>query len=108
MTYTLTIEEPDGDGVIFVEGNKITSYPFTKDYSDGTDVTLEAQPYALWEFVQWTGDINSTESTTVVTMNADKTASATFNYATDIEFLPDANYRKRMLDNLPNFWRYNE
>ena len=47
-------------------------------YLAGTEITLTAVPDSGYEFVQWTGDVSSTKSEIVITMNADKNIEAQF------------------------------
>jgi DNA-binding beta-propeller fold protein YncE len=49
-------------------------------YPPGTDVTLTAAAHAGYEFVQYSGDVSSANLTTVVTMDADKSALAEFSW----------------------------
>ena len=52
----------------------------TESYPDNTVVTLTARPGVKSYFVGWSGDCSGTERTTTVTMDADKTCTATFGY----------------------------
>jgi uncharacterized repeat protein (TIGR02543 family) len=47
-------------------------------YTNGTVVTLTAQPSSGFRFVNWSGDISGTSATTTITMNSNKTITATF------------------------------
>ena len=69
-TYTLTTS---------VEGNGRTS-PFAGTYSylDGASVTVTATPDGGNRVASWGGDCSGTALTCVLTMDADKTASVTF------------------------------
>ncbi len=51
-------------------------------YEPGTKVKLTAVPAANWEFVNWTGASNSIANPITLTMNANKTVTATFNEIT--------------------------
>jgi hypothetical protein len=69
-TYTLTIA---------VTGSGTTTPAVgTHTYAAGTDVTLTANPIAGWEFSHWSGTNNNAINPTTVTMNANKTVTATF------------------------------
>lgn len=72
-TYTLTITET-------VNGSISTSpVPNSEGkYSDGTNVILTAVPAEGYRFVSWGGAVSGNSVTTVVTMDADKTVSASF------------------------------
>ncbi len=52
------------------------------NFNSGTIVTLTATPSAGSVFSGWSGDCNGTNSTTQLTMNADKTCTATFTLST--------------------------
>jgi hypothetical protein len=54
----------------------------SETYSSGTIVTLTATPSAGSVFSGWSGDCNGTNSTTQLTMNADKTCTARFTLST--------------------------
>ena len=49
-------------------------------YVENTVVTLTAHPGSKSHFVGWSGDCSGTERTAQVTMDADKTCTATFGY----------------------------
>jgi hypothetical protein len=48
------------------------------DYDHGTVVRLTALPYTGWDFVEWSGDAEGTESTLDVTVTSEMTITATF------------------------------
>lgn len=48
------------------------------NYNKGEVVTLNAYPYANGEFVGWTGDVTESASSIQVTMDTDKSVTATF------------------------------
>ncbi|NIA12478.1 MAG: hypothetical protein GWP08_00250 [Nitrospiraceae bacterium] len=50
----------------------------TRAYSQGTEVTLTATPAEGWVFDRWEGDVTATDNPVVVTMDADKRATAVF------------------------------
>ncbi len=47
-------------------------------YENGTTVTLTATPREGYRFLNWTGDVTSTETVVTVTMTANKTVTANF------------------------------
>ncbi|HLO14345.1 MAG TPA: ABC transporter substrate-binding protein, partial [Anaerolineales bacterium] len=67
-----------------VEGGNITTDPAPNcpteagKYLAGTQVTLTAHPNAAWSFTGWSGDVTSTDDPVQVTMDGDKSATATF------------------------------
>ncbi len=68
--YTLTTN---------VEGNgTVTLNPPGGTYPEGTVVTLTATPYGCWQFDGWSGHLNGMENPTTITMDSDKTVTATF------------------------------
>ena len=66
--YTLTTTVV-GEGT--VEGN-------AGSYVEGTTATLTASPAAHYDFVNWTGDVTSTENPLTITVNSDMTMTANF------------------------------
>jgi hypothetical protein len=73
--YTLTVNT-SGNGVVTVNG---TLYTSAVTFTEGVIVSIVASPNAGWQFDSWTGSVaNALEATTTVTMNADKTITATF------------------------------
>ena len=66
--YTLTTNVV-GEGTI--EGNE-------GSYVAGTTVTLTATPAAHYDFVNWTGDVTSTDKQLTITVNSDMTVTANF------------------------------
>ncbi|MCP2045440.1 InlB B-repeat-containing protein, partial [Pontibacter sp. HSC-36F09] len=72
--YALTITQP--------ANGSITAQPAAATYVAGTVVTLTATPADGFRFVSWGGAATGTEPNTTVTMDQDKTVSAT------IEALP--------------------
>ena len=68
---TLTMED-SGSG-------STTPAAGTRDYSEGTVVSITATPGSAWRFNKWTGDVSDTNSAkTTVTMDSDKTVTAKF------------------------------
>jgi uncharacterized repeat protein (TIGR02543 family) len=67
--YTLTLNATDGS---------ITPNPAGGTYDDGTSVTLTATPDSGFEFTGWSGDASGTTNPLTITMDADKTITATF------------------------------
>jgi len=50
----------------------------THTYEEGEEVMITASPDEDWEFVEWTGDVNGTDSTISITMDANKSVTAVF------------------------------
>ena len=72
--YPLNIEI-QGQGTV---DEKIIKQGIATDYNSGTIVELTAEPTADWEFVEWTGDIISTENPVQITIDKAKTVKAIF------------------------------
>ncbi len=68
--YTLTVNTT-GQG-------SVTKTPDQSTYADGTVVTLTATPTADWSFSSWSGDLSGNTNPTTITMNGNKTATASF------------------------------
>jgi plastocyanin len=69
-TYALTITTPTN--------GTITASPAGPNYASGTTVTLTATPSSGYQFSSWGGSASGTISPTTLTMNGNKTVSATF------------------------------
>jgi len=62
-----------------VVGNgSITRVPNQSSYASGTPVTLEAMPDPGWRFDHWSGDLSGSDNPKIITMDADKDVTATF------------------------------
>ena len=67
---------------LIVEGSgevTVVPEPMAKFYIPGTVVALTATPDSLAEFVGWSGDVSGTDLIANVTMDANKSVTATFN-----------------------------
>jgi hypothetical protein len=68
--YTLTVN---------VVGNgSVALNPAGGTYEAGTVVTLTATPDSGWLFSNWSGDLSGSTNPTTITMNSNKTVTATF------------------------------
>jgi hypothetical protein len=72
--FTLTLSNPDGHCNMTVNG---TAYSAPLSESSGTLVTLGVTPAQGYSFGGWDGDITSSASSLQITMNANKTITAT-------------------------------
>ena len=72
--YALTIEI-EGEGTV---SEKVIKAGLATDYNSGTIVELTAVPADGWEFVEWFGDITSTENPVQITISEAKTVKAKF------------------------------
>jgi len=62
-----------------VVGNgTVTETPSQATYASGTIVSLTAAPSASWSFFGWSGDVTGAQNPVNVTMNVNKTVTATF------------------------------
>lgn len=68
--YTLTVQT-SGQG-------SVVALPPGSTFDAGTIVILMAQPSMGWEFASWSGDLSGTTAHQQLTMDADKTITATF------------------------------
>ncbi|MDX1672891.1 MAG: hypothetical protein R3211_11155 [Balneolaceae bacterium] len=64
------------------EGGSIN--PSSGNFNPGTDVTVEALPSNGWEFVEWTGDIQSTDNPLTFTIQSNTSLTANFNAVNSI------------------------
>ena len=74
----------------------------SKDYDPSTIVTLTAHPFEGYEFYEWGGDINSIDSVTQVTMDSDKSITATFTKIVSVEYEMEIPSEFSLRQNYPN------
>ncbi|HNT78819.1 MAG TPA: right-handed parallel beta-helix repeat-containing protein, partial [Anaerolineae bacterium] len=70
ITHTLAVNT--------VGSGSVTRSPNQTAYVSGTVVTLAATPAAGWEFSAWSGDLLGSTNPTTITLDTDKTVTATF------------------------------
>ena len=68
--YTLTVNT--------VGSGTVTKNPNQATYTEGTDVTLTLFPADGWTFAGWSGDLTGSNNPETITMDSDKTVTATF------------------------------
>ena len=90
--YPLTIEI-EGEGTVKEE---VIKQGLATDYNSGTIVELTAEPTGDWQFVEWTGDITSTENPVQITIDNAKTVKARFHKP--IDYLVNSHYYKNEMN----------
>lgn len=82
VSYTLTMEEPIGNGTV-------TPEPGDGSYSVVTTKTLTAEPAAGWHFSHWEGDVlDQKAANTTIYINQDRTVRAVFVLGTTAVLYP--------------------
>lgn len=76
--------------------------PVGYTYDPGTVVTLTAVPDTGWEFVEWGGDMSGNTNPDTITMNTDKSITATFQLINSIDGLPEIPTKYELSQNYPN------
>jgi len=61
-------------------GGTVTKNPDLATYSHGTSVTLTATPNVGYSFAGWSGDLSGSTNPATITMDGNKTITATFTY----------------------------
>jgi len=74
-TYTLTVTFTNG--TVTANGTALTS-GVAATFNAGTSVSLQATPSANYTFTSWSGSLTSTINPATITMNGNKTITATF------------------------------
>jgi uncharacterized repeat protein (TIGR02543 family) len=68
-----------GDGVVTAEGETVSNSPsFSRWFADAAEVVFSAAASAGWVFAGWSGDLTGEQLEVSLTMDADKTVTATF------------------------------
>ena len=70
LNYTLTVNL-QGQGTVSLN-------PSGGSYASGTQVTLTATPTSGWQFSGWSGDLSGSQNPATVTINSNKSITATF------------------------------
>jgi len=73
-TYVLNISGPHY-GTVFLDPETVT-LPWSGQYQADQEVCFKAKPYPDWIFINWTGDLQSTENPTCIILDKDKTITA--------------------------------
>ena len=82
------------DLTVNIVGNgSVTLNPAGGTYYAGTNVQLTANPDSGWSFSNWSGDLSGNTNPASITMNSDKTVTATFSQQTG---------------DLVGYWRFDE
>ena len=112
ITANFVSEYPLSTGVSRSEGGSINLQPSAGGgyYSEGASVRLTAVPNPDWEFVRWSGDIESRESDLTIEMKQPTHAEALFSQAQRIQAgepvavdLAENNYRIAVHDEEASF-----
>lgn len=78
QVITLVSATPEHTVTINVNGNGNVTGANTGTYLEGTELTLTATPAEHHDFINWTGDITSTDNPLTITVNSDINITANF------------------------------
>ena len=78
QVITLVSAIPEYNVTINVNGNGTVTGANTGKYLEGTELTLTATPAEHHDFINWTGDITSTDNPLTITVNSDINITANF------------------------------
>jgi uncharacterized repeat protein (TIGR02543 family) len=92
LTHTLAVAKA-GNGTVTLD-------PAGGTYDYGMVVTLTATPATGYTFTGWSGDLSGTTNPTTITMDADKSVTATFTSSTTTPGDVDGNGSVTMVDAL--------
>ena len=87
----------DGNGVV---SEKIVFQPKTTDYEFETIVELTPTAADGWNFIEWSGDISSTEEVVEVTVDGEMSVTAIFqraSYPLNIEIIGDGSVEEKII-----------
>jgi uncharacterized repeat protein (TIGR02543 family) len=76
LIYTLSLAG-EGEGSVVVDGTPQT-LPWSDSFPCGTEVSVEPVPESCHEFAGWSGDLFGSDSPAVITMDASKEVTASF------------------------------
>ena len=83
--YYLSLYVVDGNGVVEANPPKNEGTLGPSLYADGDEVTLTAIPAVNWRFVEWGGDLSSTDNPATVRMDQDRYVTARFVHVYHLE-----------------------
>jgi hypothetical protein len=94
VRYTLTLNPGTGEGKVGVS-------PEDTAYVEGTELTLTTDPAFSYKFLNWTGDVNSTDLPLMVTVDGD--LEITFNFARDTGLYSRINFHPESSEAIPGY-----
>jgi hypothetical protein len=94
-SFVLNVVSPNG-GIIYE--------PQQATYEIHSEVTLTAKPHSNYEFLNWTGDVQSTDTTITIVM--DSAINLTANYRHLPTYRLDVYFSKGEVNKFPNSSRY--
>jgi len=93
--FTLTISCPDGGSVDVVAFSNGSDFSCSGEgswlFDEGTEVTITAIPEPCRRFVQWSGNVSSSDSTLTVVMTGDYDLQAVFDYQQQVLTISSSN-----------------
>lgn len=88
-TVTAVFEEKEYPLTITIEGEGDVSEEIVNgktDYTHGTMVELMGNPASEWQFIEWTGDLETEDNPATITMDGPKNINAIFEFGFNEDF----------------------
>jgi len=76
--YTLTVTQLEEEGMVEIDGEEITEWPYEEVYEEGTEIELIAINCDKYEFNEWTGDVSEDKEEIKIIIEGEKEVNPVF------------------------------